>query len=724
MNSKFSWLVVAILLTGCASQAVKVPAARIASKVSPSSVASGVEQYSDAKNGAEKAEVAGGVDGTRVQMARLEVTPRVTAENPRNVTVAKFSTNNALTVSAEAMPLRQFLTYVFSELLKINFVLSTEGGALDQPVTLNLQKPVSSRELYRLVDELLAARGLSISEKDKVFFVVPVSGKSENGIPIGFGSKPGDVPDLAGTILQIVPLRYGANNTIERTINQLIPVSVFADFQQGALFITGTRTAILRALDIVKLFDQPSIRSTRVGVLSLTYLGSKELVDQMGTLLENEGISVGTGRADGKSIALVPIEQLGAIVVFASTTNLLDRVEFWAKQIDRAPQGTTQRYFIYQPKYARASDLGASLAPLLGGAAVAPTGNLSRDTRSAIGAVDPAAITQDNVLRRDAGMGGSSQGSPSVTVRGDGLTMSVDPRSNSLVFFTSGPKYESLLPMVRRLDVSPKQILLEATIAEVTLSGEFSRGVEFAFTKNQAGTPAAQWKLDGSSSAGLSLNFVANATDRIRLSLVGNDSKVNVLSSPILVVRDGTSATITVGNDVPTVGATASDPLLSSRTVTTVLYRKTGLSLAITPQINAQGSVVLRIDQSISSAVPGSSGVNGAPVFFDRKVATEVVAGSGQTVLLAGLISENGSVSSSNIPGLSKIPGLGWLFSQDSKKKEKTELVLLITPKILESLDQWESVERALSNGLRYLDIADVVKPLGAEKRLSEKARP
>lgn len=709
MKSKIALLGLSLIITGCAGQAVRVPGPRIASKVAPSTVVSGVEQYADGKSEKDSGPGVASSEQTRPTMARMEVPPRVTPENPRNLLVGKFSANNALTVSSEAMPLRQFLTYVFSELLKINFVLPADGAALDQPVTLNLQKPVSSRELFRLVEELLVARGLAINEKEKVFFVVPVSGKSETGIPIGFGSKHADVPDLAGTILQIVPLRYGANNTIERTINELIPVRVFADFQQGALFITGSRTAILRALDIVKLFDQPSIRSSRVGVLNLTYLGSKELVDQLGVLLENEGISVGTGRADGKSIALVPIDQLGAVVVFAATTTLLDRVEFWVKQIDRPSQGPSLRYFIYQPKYARASDLGFSLAPLLGGAMPPPVGNLSRDTRSALGS-DATAITQDNALRRDASMGGSAQTTAAVTVRAEGLTLSVDPRSNSLVFYTSGPKYEALLPMIRRLDVPPKQILLEATIAEVTLSGEFARGVEFAFNKRQGGTPSAQWNLAGTSSSGLALNYIANATDSIRLSLTGNDSKVNVLSSPILVVRDGTPAMITVGNDVPTVGATATDPLLSSRTVTTVLYRKTGLSLAITPQINAQGSVVMRIDQSISSAVPGSSGVNGAPVFFDRKVSTEVVAGSGQSVLLAGLISENGSVSSSNIPGLSKIPGLGWLFSQDSKKKEKTELVLLITPKILESLDQWESVERSLANGLRYLDLSETVK--------------
>jgi general secretion pathway protein D len=561
-----------------------------------------------------------------------------------------------------------------------------------------------------LVEELLAPRGLLVLERSGVFFVGPASGRSEAGIPIGFGGRPEDVPDVPGKILQVVPLRYGVNVTIENTVAQYIEVEIKPDFQQGSFFLTGTRNAIIRALEIIRMFDQPSIRSSRLGLVNLTYISSKEFTDQLTVLLENEGIAAGVGSAPGKSVALVPLDQLGAVAVFASTSSLLDRIEFWAGQIDRPSQGTSERYFIYQPKYARAADLGESLGPLLG-ASVAPAnaaGNLSRDTRSAIG--DPS-----------ASRGGSG---PAVSsFRGEGVTVSVDSRSNSLIFFTTGLRYESLLPMIRRLDIPPKQILLEATIAEVTLSGDFARGVEFAFTeidRNTRDPESAGKELNGGTlgriglpAGGLALNYIPNLTDQVRLRLSASDGQVNVLSSPVLVVRDGVQATISVGNDVPTVGATASDPLISEKQITSILYRKTGLSLGIRPTINAQGLVVMEISQKISSTVPGSSGVQGAPVFFDREVSTEVVAGSGQSVLLAGLISESGSNTSSNVPGLGRIPGVGWLFRSDAKKKEKTELVLLITPRILETPEQWDAVRSNLARGLRYLDLSEFAKPAG-----------
>jgi general secretion pathway protein D len=145
--------------------------------------------------------------------------------------------------------------------------------------------------------------------------------------------------------------------------------------------------------------------------------------------------------------------------------------------------------------------------------------------------------------------------------------------------------------------------------------------------------------------------------------------------------------------------------LQSSRQLTTVLYRKTGLKLSIVPNISSQESVLLVIDQSITNTVPGSSQVQGAPIFFERSVKTEVLARSGQTVLLAGLISESGSLTSASMPGLSRIPVLGALFRSDSKKKEKTELVLMITPKIIENAEQSDALLGRLQDAMDYLAI-------------------
>jgi general secretion pathway protein D len=309
------------------------------------------------------------------------------------------------------------------------------------------------------------------------------------------------------------------------------------------------------------------------------------------------------------------------------------------------------------------------------------------------------AVTNENVLRRDAGA--RSVASESVSVRGEGVTLSVDPRSNTLIFFTTGTKYQTLLPMVQRLDVPPKQILLETMIAEVTLTGEFAYGVEFAFTSGNfsGGTLGGL----GLPSGGLQLNWINSLTQQARIKLSASNNLVNILSNPTLVVRDGVEASIKVGNDVPTVGATATDPLQSETQITQVLYRKTGLDLKIRPTINAEGVVVMEISQSISNTVEGASDVQGAPVFFERAVTTEVVARSGESILLAGLISERKNDNSSYVPGFGQIPGIGWLFRSDSKDKERTELVVLITPRVIEDPKEWNEIRIGMQGALQNL---------------------
>jgi general secretion pathway protein D len=656
----------------------------------------------------------------RTVFERLEGTVREAPPVNQRGPGSKLPTNNSLTVSSDQMPLRSLITYVFNDLIQANFVIADASASLEQPVTLSIDKPVSSRQLFKLLADLLRSRGLKISESDGVFFIGPESGKTGGDIPIGYGTRPADVPESTGKILQAVFLKYASIVTIEKIVVDFLDVQIWRDPSSNGIFFTGTRDVILKVLDIVRLIDQPAIRSSRVGIVNLSYISSRELTDQLTTLLENEGIPTGLGRAEGKSVALVPLDQIGAVVVFALGAQLLDRVEFWVKQIDRPGKGSTERYFVYQPRYSRAIELGESLAALIGAQppASGSAGNQSRDTRSAINGTQGtfAGVSSQNVLRRDSGAMAGAPSSNSLSIKGDGVTLSVDARSNSLVFYTTGPRYESLLPLVRRLDIPPRQIQLEATIAEVSLTGEFANGVEFAFKQfrdpNPLSDEGAQLKFSGGTagrlgltSGGFALDFISSVTDQVRLRLSASDGQVNILSRPRLMVRDGSPAIISVGNDVPTVGATASDPIESNRQVTTVLYRKTGLTLSVTPTVNAQGLVVMKVDQSISNSVPGASGVQGAPVFFERSVSSEIVANSGQTVMLAGLISDSSTESSSGVPGLYRIPLLGGLFSSQGKKREKTELVLLITPRVIDSPSQADSVLDAIRSSLNFIDL-------------------
>jgi general secretion pathway protein D len=593
------------------------------------------EQMADEEDSAAaRAEQAG--------MQRLSPLARATRGPVQEDWSDRFSADDEVRVAVEDMPLSQFLHYAFGELLGVNYLISDGLQNLQAPVSLNLQESVSSRRLYSLTTEMLAGREVGVTLRDGVFYLHPLDRRGKGGVFLGFGARVQDVPDMPGPIMQIIPLNYGLSPSIERTIRDLVDATVVGDIQQGALFVTGERFEILRVLDVVGLMDQPAQRGRHVGLVSLTFITAEEYIDRVVELLRVEGVSAATGPAASTgSVALVSLESVGAVAVFAATRQLLDRVDYWTRQIDRPTRGAERRYYIYTPRYARADELGQSLVPLLRDAdvAIASSESEARDTRSALASPEARSAVDMGLRSRRDDYSGASAGAarPPVSVRSENLTMSVDMRSNALIFNTTGNRYQTLLPMIRRLDIAPRQILVEVTIAEVLLTDEFALGVEFALERSggdvSLGTTGGLGLPDGGG-----FISVVGSDGAIKAQLSASNRLINVLSNPSLVVRDGVSASISVGNDIPTVGATFFDPIQSNTQVTSVQYRKTGVNLTVRPTLNAQGLVVMEIDQSSSNVVEGGSEVEGTPAIFERSLSTEVVARSGETILLGGLI--------------------------------------------------------------------------------------
>lgn len=600
-----------------------------------------------------------------------------------------FTDSDSQTVMANELPLKEFVQSVLGETLKLNYII-TDPSKNAVPINLNLQQPVSSRRLFTLTEQLLKQQGLTLVERDAVYYIHPISSDRQDAVVIGFGRRMQDIPDSTGEILQIMPLKYGVSASIERTLNGLSNARIRPESQQSALFVQGPRAEIMRVADLLSLLDMPSNRGKYIGLMELTYIAPKAFTEKLADLLAAEGIPLSSNTASGSAVLAVVIEQIGAVALFASSDDLLNRAEYWAKIIDRPEKGAQAKYFIFHPRYARAADLGQSLAPLIGGQAPLQ-GNRNRDTQTAQNSENAATARSDG-------------GATSFSVTGSDTRMTVDERSNTLVFFTQGETYQSLLPIIRRLDILPKQILIDATIAEVTLTDEFAQGFEFAFRSGRltGGTLGAFGVTD---MGGFNLNW-GDGVSRILARLSEKTSLVNILSNPTLVVRDGVSATINVGNDIPTVGSTTINPGTETQS-TTVVYRKTGVKLTVTPTINAQGLVVLEIDQQISNTSDSGPQLAGSPSVFERSIQTEVIAQSGQTILLGGLISEDNSSGSSGIPGLSTIPVFGQLFKGENRKKSKTELVIFITPQVIDNVDQWQAIRNSVAKGLTNITISD-----------------
>lgn len=590
---------------------------------------------------------------------------------------AQFSDEANLKLAADAMPLNDFLHYVFGQILQVDYILGDNLQGITTPVTLNVQNDISPKRLFDLTQELLVERGISIQARDGLFVIMNLKKDGKSSAVLGYGSTPDSVPDGAIDVVQVVPLKFTFSNSTLGVIRELTSVRVSPDLRQGVLILNGKRSEVVRAIELLKILDAPANTSKHIGLVKLRYITTEDFIATVTELLQNEGIIADAGVND-KRLSMVQIPQLGALAVFASEDSFVKRVRYWAAQMDRPSQGADFRYFIYQPKYARATDIGDSLSKLIGGRSLSVQKSADKDS---------------------AKVEVNSQKSNSVS--NDSLSLVVDERANTLIFRASSTEYQALLPLIAQLDVMPKQVILEMTIAEVTMTDEFKFGVEWAFSNgNFSASTKDAFGLD---KVGGGFIKWMSGDDFINLQAFESNNNVNIMSKPSLLVRDGVEAKINVGTDIPVVGQTTTD---SNNGVTrSVEYRKTGVKVAVTPTINAQGIVSMIISQENSNQVDGGTSVEGNPSIFDRSITTEVVAESGQTVILGGLISENVTNNGSAVPFLGSLPVVGGLFGTKTDNKTKTELVIMVTPRIVESSSQWDDLKARFSQGLEHVKI-------------------
>ena len=593
-----------------------------------------------------------------------------------------LSDRDSIRVSAEKMPTRDFVHYVFGELLGVNYVLDPSVEASGDPaldlVTLSFPNAISSRKLFNLASEVLEKLGVTIKYSNNTIFVFRnqgVNGGSQT--VIGIGRDKASVPETSGKIMQVIPIKFGIKVTMERTLVNLGGARITPDFSQSTIFAEGNREQVLKVIELIDLLDTPSSKGRFIGLIPLTYISAEGFAREVEVLLANEGISSSIGKPGNNNVALVPLKKMGAVAVFATEKFFIDRIEYWSTVVDVPMEGEGDRFYIYNPKFSRVEDLEESISSLLG-------------------------ISQGE---NEAGSGGSTGNAPSASRASGpgfgGIRVAMDEKANALIFYTTGEKYRNLQPLLTKLDVMPKQVMLDILIAEVSLKDEFKHGVEWAAARGEVNL-TTQGAFGATSLGGIGL--VINGTEgSLQANSLQTNNLVNVLSNPSLMVRAGTSATINVGSSISIVGATTQDPINGDRQTSSVEYKKTGVDVSVDVNVNAIGIVALKITQNISNSVPGPAGAGGNPDIFERSLTTEVLAKSGQTVLLGGLISQNSNNGGSGVPFLSKIPVLGNLFKVNGRASDRTELVMLVTPRVIDDVSGWDNVLEDFSQALIYL---------------------
>jgi len=597
--------------------------------------------------------------------------------------------DQAVTLNAERMPLSDFIIYALGETLKVAFVMDEKMMNNKKPVTLRMPQAMAPDRALNVIMGMLEKEGIYLEERAGALYVLQVPPEPRSLVDIRVGT---DTVNSFAEILQVVPLRHIRSNDVEPLIKDLFRsgVQMKPYNRENVMILYGRAGQMKPILDLIGKFDVPYLQDRKIFFMRLTYWQTDEFISQLAKIMEGLGFTVAkTPREPGP--LFMPVKQLNAILVIAPDENTAKYIQGWKEKLDTPEAaGTEFKLYTFKPKYSRASDLVESVQKLYGG------------TPSAVDSKMAQPITPRGIVTRTADAKDSA-------FETGGLRMSADDRKNMIIILSKPDVYRNLLNLFQTLDVPARQVLIEATIVELSLVDDLKYGVEWFIKSSPKGdqyTLGTLGNLGVDTIKGLTYTFLGNnGKFQALISALAEANKANILSTPRLMVLDNMEATIQVGEDVPTVTgeiSTVDGTTTSSTSVSrSIQYRSTGVILKVKPTINTEGMLTLEISQEVS--VIGETGVGDSPIIRIRRINTSVVAAHGQTIVLGGLMKENVSVDEKKVPLLGDIPILGHLFKSTSKTKDKTELLVLVTPTILINSDDALKVSDQLRNELKWL---------------------
>jgi len=597
-------------------------------------------------------------------------------------------------INAERMPLSDFIIHALGETLKVAFVMDEKMLNNKKPITMRMPEPMPPEKALDMIMGMLEKYGYYLDEKAGALYVLekpPEPREPSSPVDIRVGTTPENSP---AEILQVVPLRHVRPADVEPLIKDLFRsgVKVKPYSRQNVIVLYGRASQMKPVMEFLETFDVPYLQKKKVFILRLTYWQTDEFIAQLKSIMEGLGFIVAkTPREPGP--LLMPIKQLNAVLVIAPDETTARNILGWKEKLDTPEAaGTEFKAYTFIPKYSLASELVESIQKLYGSMPV--SGRTAM--QAAAGPQRPAAV-RAAVERKDS------------SFESTGLKMSADDKKNMIIILSTPDVYRNLLNLLQTLDIPARQVLIEATIVSLKLTDELKYGVEWLIRNTWNGDAYVMGTLGhlgtglSTDPVGLSYSFLSRTGQfRALINAYALANKANILSTPRLMVLDNMEATIQVGQDVPTVTGELNtlESTVSSNVVRSIQYRSTGVMLKVKPTINTEGLLTLEITQEVSDI--GDSGVGDSPIILTRKINTSIVAAHGQTIVLGGLMKENVSKGESKVPLLGDIPLLGNLFKATSKSKDKTELLVLVTPTILTSPDDAAKVSDQLRSELKW----------------------
>lgn len=577
-------------------------------------------------------------------------------------------------------------------------------------ITLHAQRALSADEVLAALEGALRIQGVAMVNVDNVYHIVPIK-EAVRRVP-GL-QVPGKLSPGFG--VYIVPLQYVSAVEMQKTLQPFLPEGGVLRLDEGRnlLLLGGSHQEISTLLNVIATFDVDWLSGMSFGLYPLEYVDAKTLAGELDEVFSDPKSPI------NGAVRLVPLARLNSLMVVTAQPKYLKDVELWIKRLDQSVSTPGRRIYVYDVQNSKADDLADSLNQILSNrpssgdtraqsASSHPTQNSvtgspfslsgAQGTPATVGSVQTGATST-------AVTSNTTSNAPKSALEGEGLRIVPSAENNSLLILASPSEFAVIDAALKKLDVLPIEVLIEASIAEVTLTDDLRYGLQWSYQGKQ-GT-ATYSETNGSIAQqfpGLSFLYTAKTNISAVLNAMESLTKVHVLSSPKLVVLNNHEASLQVGDQVPIVTQAAVSTVgQNAPIVNSVDLKDTGVILKVTPRANISGRVLLEVTQEVSDVVPTTTSSINSPTIQQRKFSSVVAVRDGETIALGGLIQDSKSETGSGIPLLRRIPWIGSLFGSDDHSTTRTELIVLITPHVIRTADETEDAMDDLRREFRGL---------------------
>ncbi len=603
---------------------------------------------------------------------------------------AKDSAPIKVELAFDNADLYEVLDTALFELYHVDYMIDP---SIKSKVTFHLSGSYTRNQFINIINNILQLNNLAIVRgPGHLYKIVRRNASAADGNqPAGRGS----VTSSAGDVTRLIKLRYLSVQTAMTSLRPflskgaiMVPNTVTND-----LIISDTVENIVKAASLLGLLDVPYFEEITWRVFPVIEVDVQELAGDLNKIIKSNGLYNRPGINQG-NVEILPIKTMNALLVISRWPEMVQIVEDWLQALDHA-QEAGSNVFVYFVENGNAVELADILKQLFGGTAS------SSSQRTTI--VQPVNKP-----------GGKAPAKAKVAGELAGEVDIIPDETNNAIVFKATPRdYRIIHKVLEQLDIIPRQVLINVMVAEFSLSGKMQFGIEWFLQGHDGKGYTAQGTLDNNISRpintplGTATGFTMGIYDGVdfmrgMINALGTDSDVNILSSPNILAVDNKEALIEVGTEVPTVTGQITDATSGSTVTNTIQYRKTGVILRVTPHINSSGLVKIELSQEVSDVGEYDSSLNTYSI-LNRKVETSLVVHDGQTIVLGGLIKNNQNFSNSGIPFLKDIPGLGILFRSSSRENNKTELVLILTPHVINSRRDVDLITREFAQKIERI---------------------